>query len=287
MTVTSSRFRLRSSAFERIDDIKKIPPKRMIFLSVEGDETEKSYFNNLNQFLDNNIIKIEVLRHKQGDGYSAPDHVLELLEEYIDVREGNIIPKELIDQLLDKYTEEFIRKYIANDDSIDKNEKKLLEEDLLKIGIDIGYRKYLQEYRQEKDYFAVILDRDRGSHSKELMQDCIDKCRENNYGCFVSNPCFEFWLLLHLCDPKSEFSSKELEDFYSNPRVSKKHTKVSKEVSERAGHSKTISSTKFKEKYYPNIQQAMKNAERFATDFPDLLNNLGSNLPELIKIIGL
>lgn len=136
------------------------------------------------------------------------------------------------------------------------------------------------------DYFAVVLDRDCGSHSKQLMQECLDECNQHNYGCFVTNPCFEFWLLLHLCDVKSEFSPEELESLYSNPTISKKHTKVSYEVSKRAHHTKTISSTKFKNLYYPNISQAIKNAESFSTDFPDLFDNLGSNLPKLLNILG-
>ena len=37
-----SRNRLRSSAFERTDDINQVNPKRMIFLSVEGDDTERN-----------------------------------------------------------------------------------------------------------------------------------------------------------------------------------------------------------------------------------------------------
>lgn len=56
---------------------------------------------------------------------------------------------------------------------------------------------------------------------------------------------------------KSEFSPEELERLYSNPTISKKHTKVSYEVSKRAHHTKTISSTKFK-----------------------------SNLPKLLNILG-
>ncbi len=50
MLKPSSRFRLQSSAFTRNDETEKINPKRMIFLSVEGDETERTYFQNLNEY---------------------------------------------------------------------------------------------------------------------------------------------------------------------------------------------------------------------------------------------
>lgn len=286
MPKPSSRFRLQSSAFIRNDENEKINPKRMIFLSVEGDETERTYFQNLNEHLDANLIQIEVLRHRCGDGYSDPVHVIELLEEYINLRHGELIPDVLPITFKEKYSKDFIKKYLAGDSELIEEKKKQFSEDLLKIGIDIEYRRYLQSFNRDMDYFAVVLDRDCGSHSRRLMQECLYKCNENNYGCFVTNPCFEFWLLLHLCDVKAEFSPEELKELCLNKKVSDTHTTVSFEVSKRAHHKKTISSGKFIKLYYPNIAKAMKNAESFSTDFPDLFDNLGSNLPKLLNILG-
>lgn len=47
MATKASRFRLRSSAFERPEENMQIEPKKAIFLSVEGDETERNYFEHL------------------------------------------------------------------------------------------------------------------------------------------------------------------------------------------------------------------------------------------------
>ena len=77
----------------------------MVFLSVEGDQTERTYFQNLNDYLDTQLIQIEVLRHRPGDGYSDPKYVIELLEEYIDVRQGDLIPKELPKAFTEKYSQ--------------------------------------------------------------------------------------------------------------------------------------------------------------------------------------
>lgn len=281
-----SRFRLQSSAFSRNDETEKISPKRIVFLSVEGDETERTYFQNLNEHLDTAFIQIEVLRHRRGDGYSDPVYVIELLEEYINVREGDIIPDELPKSFTEKYSREFIQRYLAGSGELTVEEQKRFSGELLDIGIDVEYRRYLQNFRGDIDYFAVVLDRDCGSHSMELMQECVNKCSRLNYGCFVTNPCFEFWLLLHLCDVKAEFSADELKALRLNPNVSKKHTKVSYEVSRRAHHTKTISLTKFNDLYYPNILRAIKNAGSFADGFPELFDCLGSNLPDLLKILG-
>lgn len=108
----TSRFRLTSTAFKREDEDNKIDPKRMIILSVEGDETERTYFQHLNMHLDRTMIQIEVLRHRRGDGYSDPRHVIELLNEYVDIRQGQLIPEELPESFAEKYSREIIDAYL-------------------------------------------------------------------------------------------------------------------------------------------------------------------------------
>lgn len=278
---TVSKFRLRSSAFERPDDNDKIDPKKMIFLSVEGDETERTYFQHLNEHLNTALIQIEVLRHRRGDGYSDPEYVLELLDEYINVRQGELIPDDLFQVFIEKYSEKTIKDYLEGNPHLPAKTKGSLREDLLKIGIDLEYRQYLQTFDKDTDYFAIVLDRDCGNHSRDLLQGCIEKCHEKGYGCFISNPCFEFWLLLHLCDVKSEFDSEWLEKLRLNTTLSNRHTQVSFEVSKRAHHGKTISACTFNKYYFPRIRQAIINANCFATDSYQLLDNIGSNLPQL------
>ena len=56
MKKLTSRFRLMSTAFKREDEDNKIDPKRMIILSVEGDETERTYFQHLNTHLDRTMM---------------------------------------------------------------------------------------------------------------------------------------------------------------------------------------------------------------------------------------
>ena len=168
MATPISKYRLHSSAFERPDEENKIDPKRVVFLSVEGDETERTYFKHLNDQLDNSLIQIEVLRHRQGDGYSDPEHVIELLSEYMNIRQGELIPPDLLQSLTSKYTIEELQAYLNNPESIHPTKQKSIKEDLLLIGINIDYRRYLQHYTSEdnsNDIFAVVLDRDCGSHS--------------------------------------------------------------------------------------------------------------------------
>ena len=231
MKKLTSRFRLTSTAFKREDEDNKIDPKRMIILSVEGDETERTYFQHLNMHLDRTMIQIEVLRHRRGDGYSDPRHVIELLNECVDIRQGQLIPEELPESFAEKYSREIIDAYLKNDDGLSSETRTAISEALVRIGIDLEYRRYLQTFDKETDYFAVVLDRDCGNHSRTLMEECHRLCEENGYGCFVTNPCFEFWLLLHLCDVKEEYPQEQLDAFRANPKISSHHTVVSREVS--------------------------------------------------------
>ena len=136
------------------------------------------------------------------------------------------------------------------------------------------------------DSFGIVVDRDSHCRSREKMEACIKQCSENGFGCYISNPCFEFWLLLHLCDVDKEFNDNEKDEFIINKRVSNKHSYIGKIVSERAGHGKAISASVFDSKYFPNIPQAIERAKSFATKYPDILDKPGTNLPDLFAKIG-
>ena len=286
METMTSKFRLQSSAFVRVDESDKIPPKRMIILSVEGDQTERRYFEHLNNYLDNTLIKIEVLRHRRGEGYSDPQYVIELLNEYMGLRDGDLLPSDLPDSFVQKYSKDFISKYLEGGETLTPAEFKSFKEDLFVVGIDIEYRKYLTTFTNEGDFFGIVIDRDCGNHSRELMEKCIEICKEKGYNCYVSNPCFEFWLLLHLCNVKAEFSEDQLKELLLNKKVSNAHTVTSFEVSKRAHHKKDISKAIFDSKYYPNITSALAQADEFVSSFPDLLDCLGTNIPSLLGILG-
>lgn len=286
MAAATSKYRLLSNAFTRPDEDVKVSPKRVVFLSVEGDNTEIDYFKHLNSRLDNSLIRIELLRHKCGDGYSDPEQVIDLLSEYIHVRHGELIPEDSMNILLAKHSKEMIEQYLENVQELTVEQQRNIRDDLLLMGIDLDYRRYLQQYANDGDVFAVIIDRDRGSHSRELMEKCVQFCQDKNYGCYITNPCFEFWLLLHVCDVAHEYTQEQLDEFYRNDRISNKHTKISYEVSSRAHHYKNINEHIFNQYYGSNIQTALARAKHFASDIPELLDQLGTNIPKLFDVLG-
>ena len=281
-----NRYRLTSTVYDREDEAQKIIPEKRVFLSVEGNLTEKEYFDGLSKnrvkIGINAKVDVEVLRRGKKDTNSAPQQVIELLEEYVRLREQNEddILQEVSEQFKERFSLDFIKQFLENPDKLPKKKRNLFAIELKKIGYDINYRKYLKKYNNERDEFAVLIDRDMQTHSESIMSECIKYCRDNGYKCYIANPCFEFWLLMHLADIEAEFGD-QLDKIKENKKVSEQHTFVSKEASDRAHHGK--SGINFAEKYLPYIDKAVIQAKKFSSDENELVDNIGCNLWKLIE----
>lgn len=281
-----NRYRLTSTVYDRETESQKVLPEKRIFLSVEGNATEKEYFDGVSKYREkigiNAKVDVEVLRRGKKDTNSAPQQVLELLEEYIRLREQNEddILKEISEQFKEHYSVEFIKKYLEDPNQIPRKQRNLFVTELKKIGYDINYRKYLRKYNKELDEFAVLIDRDMQTHSEDNMIECIKHCKNKGYKCYIANPCFEFWLLMHLADIDEEFR-EHIEDIKQNPKISKKHTFVSKAVSQRVHHGK--SGIGFATQYMPKIDQAINQAKKYASTEEELIDNIGCNLWKLLE----
>lgn len=281
-----NRYRLTSTVYDREDEAQKIIPEKRVFLSVEGNVTEKEYFDGLSKnrvkIGINAKVDVEVLRRGKKDTNSAPQQVIELLEEYVRLREQNEddILQEVSEQFKEQFSLDFIKQFLETPDKLPKKQRNLFATELKKIGYDINYRKYLKKYNNERDEFAVLIDRDMQTHSESNMSECIKYCRDNGYKCYIANPCFEFWLLMHLADIEAEFGD-QLDKIKENKKVSEQHTFVSREVSNRAHHGK--SGINFAGKYLPYMDKAVIQAKRFPDDEYELVDSIGCNLWRLIE----
>ena len=282
----ANKYRLSSNAYERETADEQISPKKIYFISVEGVATEVEYIKGLSAYRSelgiNVLVNVEVLRRHTKDGHSAPEQVIELLEEYLTLRDaGSDIFPDIPNTIKNDFTPEFIRSYLSSPESININERKQFELALTKIGYDLSYRKYLSKYANAHDEFCIMIDRDTGSHSAEDMRFVVQYCEKNNYRCFIiTNPCFEFWLLLHFSDIHEEYADY-LDKIRENRKVSKTHTFVSKELSLRVHHGKKGIS--FKENYLPHIEDTLVRATKFASDNNALIEEIGCNIWKLIK----
>lgn len=276
-----NKYRLSREVYEREDEAAKIPPAKIIYLSVEGNVTEKEYFESLSRCRSklgiNSKITVEVL--SRSDTNSAPHSVIELLEEYVELRntDEEIEVSDLPEEFRKNHSIDEVEMYL--NDTMNAEQRDLFSNELRKLGYDISYYKYLKTYESEYDEFGVVIDRDQYTHSEKNMMDCINHCRSKNYLCYISNPCFEFWLLLHLCDVKNELADS-LEDIKANRKVSNKHTFVSSEVTRRANHGK--GNLNFEINYMNNIDVAVQRAKGFACTEEELVKNIGTNVWMLI-----
>jgi hypothetical protein len=73
-----SKYRLKSSAFERKDESGLEDPLKVFFISVEGNDTEVKYLEGVKTYRTElgiaAIVDIEVLKRRKSDTKSAPEH---------------------------------------------------------------------------------------------------------------------------------------------------------------------------------------------------------------------
>ncbi len=283
-----NRFRLMRTDYEREAEGDRIEPQKVFYLSVEGNVTEAEYFEGISKYREqlgiNGRVDVEILGRSSKDTNSAPRYVLELLEEFLVLRE--LGQERLIEEIpllfIQKYGEEFIRTYIQNPCEIPKKERNRFAGDLRKIGYDINYRKFLSIYKNEGDEFGILIDRDSLAHSEQEILECLQHCKKSGYHFFISNPCFEFWLLLHLSDVKEEYKDR-LDEILENQKISRRHTFVSKEVSDKAHHGK--SGIDFEKNYLPYVFTAARRAKMFEAGDEQLASRIGCNLWKMMDIL--
>ena len=280
--------RLKSSMYDRPDEGLDELPKRIVFLSVEGNLTERDYFHYIHQYRGdlriNSLVHIETLSRGK-DTSSDLESIVNLLDDFLALQKHGLSSEEVLSNLLQSgqsfsltQIEDYLRGRLKGASSED------IEDALRLVGIDLNYQLFLRDFKGEdgRDVFAVVIDRDRGCHSEQGLRQLFQDCNKKGYDCYITNPCFEFWLLLHICDVKSELSG-HLADLLENKRISNKHTYVSKRLSDRVNHAKHISENAFITHYLPNIDLAISRAEEFKSNPEELLTDLGTNLPMLFK----
>lgn len=136
-------------------------------------------------------------------------------------------------------------------------------------------------YAEGFDKICLIVDRDRESFVSTPENDqyayVVDKCKEKDFGLYVTNPCFEFWLLLHF-DKVFEVDKNKL---LENPKVTAKRRYTEQEL-RRIWPGYTKSSYRAEE-LVREIDRAIENEKQFCEEVVSLKNSVGSNLGKLIE----
>lgn len=142
-------------------------------------------------------------------------------------------------------------------------------------------REYWESHGVEPSELWMVVDRDKQNVSKDQLNEIVEKCRIEGYNLALSNPTFEFWLLLHLTS--IEFYDKEL--LLSNPKdtVKSKKRYLEKELSTLLGG---YNKNKLHfEKFEKGIMDAVSRAKKLPVDNLTIIEELGTSVCLLIEKI--
>jgi len=140
------------------------------------------------------------------------------------------------------------------------------------------------DYKYEyDDELWVVWDREKVNARKEHILKILPECKEKNYNIAMTNPLFEFWLLLHVND----ITKYDNEILYINDwdTPSKNRRYIDKELSNilSNGYNKKNFNREIVTKN--NIDKALEQEKFFETKVENIMDNLGSNIGDLIRSI--
>ena len=136
-------------------------------------------------------------------------------------------------------------------------------------------------YDKDFDKICFIIDRDKNSFISKPDNNqyayVLKKCLDNEFGFYISNPCFEFWLLLHFDEVLTLDRNRLLE----NPKISSSKRYAELELSKLlVGYKKTRYDANF---LIEHIDKAIKNEKQFCEDAHQLEYTIGSRVGLLIE----
>lgn len=283
-------------AKERLSENKNYRAK--YFIASEGQTTEPRYFEKLNQsIISENITIINILRDYANLGNSHPTSLIKLLQEFLKHNNSEISVTELKNKIANWNHENpgKIDLNIINEklDKIYKSNYKIPYKDLedlfmclfkseiykdLASNFSLYFLAQDVTYSPTTDSLNMVIDRDKDSFTEKQYEEVIKFCHENNVNLYVSNPNFEFWLLLHFKEIENEDNQKML----NNPKVNNSRRYLEKRLHDICKYTKTKFSF---EPFEKNIHDAIIREKNYEENINKLKDNLGTNIGKLVEQI--
>lgn len=283
-------------ATDRLSGVIEYKPK--YFIASEGSSSEPMYFEGLNKsILSENVSIINILRDYATISNSHPTFITNMLKEFIlNVTTYEITVGEIKNKILncihdndmnidsDKIFNELDNIYKHNDKyRIKKSDlsnlflklfKGNIYEDLVE-NFSLYFEAQNTTYSPEKDSLNMVVDRDKQNFKEEQYDKVLEFCEKYNVNLYVSNPTFEFWLLLHF----EEVVKEDNTAMYENKPVNRSRRYLEKRLHDICGYKKSKLNFKI---FEANIGDAIKREKLFTEDVKLLKDNLGSNVGILI-----
>lgn len=288
--------------------------KTRYFLAFEGEKTEYQYFAGITKFQEylkiNPVIEIIPLsRHTHQKGLSNPKTICKLMEKDAKIREtGKITLESLVchlsdwtlknsskpctqrQNISDKLLRDLKKKYGHMPEAIVSGSNDPIVQQICDLldtyeAIDVSpetisaFQKYLKQQKQynkrDGDKACIIIDRDTKSFADSQYNDILSQCKKSEFELYVTNPRFEFWLLLHFLQ-KQEMgidkicaSPEQGKEPYLESLLHQHYPSFSK------GH---VPFDPLKDK----ISVAIENEKSFCENIEQLKNHIGCNIGLLL-----
>ncbi len=130
---------------------------------------------------------------------------------------------------------------------------------------------------KDTDELWMIIDTDRWKSIPDIISECK---KQSNMFVAVSNPCFEFWLLLHIKNI-ADYDENELALILNNAKVSNKKNYGDSKITEILG-SYNKSNPK-PELFLPTVDFAIKQAKQLAINDDEYPEKLGSHVYKVVE----
>jgi len=131
-----------------------------------------------------------------------------------------------------------------------------------------------------EDELWMIIDKDRWKNIPAIIELCK---KQGNMFVAVSNPCFEFWILLHVKD-FTTLTEQEIQDITRNEKITNKKRYIDVFLGKTldGGYNKTNPKP---ERYLDKIDFAISQADQLDNKHEDFPESLGSHVYKVMKKI--
>lgn len=284
---------------------------RKYYLIYEGTKTEVQYFSGIEKNKEllsiNSLIEIvPILRSYNEKEWSNPKKILDKLIEYVSSNdEESLTVGRFIDKVIDWLLEEQVigDKAIYNNQNLKdeciklfKSENEIVEltnaskivssflTEKLHISnsvqqIEDYIKRQFVTYEEGYDKICLIADRDKQSFKEDQYDYVVQTCSEKGYYFYVSNPCFEFWLLLHYNQVLDMDREKLLLNPKESPKAKKRFLEKQLSLFMKGYNKNNLQFSKIVDK----ISTAIENEKQFCENTDELKTELGCNIGLLIK----
>lgn len=259
------------------------------------------------------IVLVPLIRSYSEDGWSNPKKILDrVIANLEEEKTGHITYESLLNRIMDYLYDQkilttskvqahaiweilktgcirILEKSLTEDVSnIEKDCHVLIEylnqeSDIVSIVKDISdiIKSSNITYDAGFDKICLIVDRDKESFFAEPENNqyeyVLQTCKEKGFGFYVTNPCFEFWLLLHF----DEVFHLDEDMLRENPKVTAKKRYTEYELRKLLpGYSKGKYNVQL---LMGRVEKAIQNEKLYCEDVRELEHTVGTNVGVLIR----